>query len=91
MVRKGMKRMEIALDRLREGERGLVTAVELPPARAAALLRLGLCPGTEIRCLRRSPLGDPSAYRFGGLTAALRRADAGRVRVVRQTRGEESR
>ena len=81
MVRKGMRRVEFGLDRLREGEGCVVTAVELPPARAAALLRLGLCPGAELRCLRRSPLGDPTAYRFGGVTAALRRADARRIRV----------
>ena len=71
--------MEIGLDRLEPGETGRVLRLALPPERAAALSRLGLIPGTEIRCLRRAPLGDPAAYRFRGTDLALRRADAMRV------------
>ena len=71
--------MEIGLDRLEPGETGWVLRLALPPERAAALTRLGLIPGTEIRCLRRAPLGDPAAYRFRGTVLALRRADAMRV------------
>lgn len=68
--------MEFGLDRLRPGERGRLLRLELPAGRAEALRRLGLIPGTEIRCLRISPLGDPAAYRFRGTDLALRRRDA---------------
>lgn len=83
--------MELGLDQLREGENGVVTEIGLPAQRAAALLRLGLRRGAEIRCLRRSPFGDPAAYRFGGLTAALRKKDAGRILVRVRGRGEDGR
>ena len=69
--------MRQGLDRLRPGEKGRVLA--LPQGQRGNLRRLGLIPGTEITCLRRSPLGDPSAYRFRGTTVALRRCDAARI------------
>jgi ferrous iron transport protein A len=67
--------MGTVMSELREGERGTVLALRLPPERTAPLTRLGLLPGTEVLCLRRSPLGDPTAYRFRGTTVALRRQD----------------
>ena len=67
------------LSALPEGERGVISRLELPPARAEALIRLGLIPGTELCCLRRSPFGDPTIYRFRGTSAALRRSDAERI------------
>ena len=66
---------------LRAGERGWVCALRLSPLRAAPLLRLGLFPGTEVQCLRRSPLGDPIAYRFRGTTVALRSLDTKQIVV----------
>ena len=76
--------MEIAMSELREGERGIVICLALPPERAAAVKRLGLLPGTELLCLRRSPLGDPTAYRFRGTTAALRKRDCQFIHVARR-------
>ena len=67
------------LSALPEGARGILFRLELPPARAEALIRLGLIPGTELRCIRRSPFGDPTIYRFRGTSAALRRSDAERI------------
>ena len=77
--------MEIGLDRLEPGEAGTVLRLALPPERAAALTRLGLIPGTEIRCLRRSPLRDPAAYRFRGTVIALRRSDSARITVAAES------
>ena len=45
------------------------------------LLDLGFTPGTRVDVLRRSPLGDPVAYRVRGATIALRGVDAGHVLV----------
>lgn len=80
--------MERLLNTLAPGEKGTVTALHMPPGRADALLRLGLRPGAEIQLLRRSPLGDPAAYRFCGLTAALRAVDACCIRVQTEDGGE---
>ncbi len=71
--------MERGLDCLRPGEGGIVTRVD--PALADALARLGLIPGTTLRCLRRCPLGDPAVYRFRATDLALRGRDAAKIRV----------
>ena len=75
--------MEIGVDRLEPGEAGTVLRLALPPERAAALTRLGLVPGTAVICLRRSPLGDPAAYRWRETTVALRCRDAAEILVKR--------
>ncbi|MEW6725454.1 MAG: FeoA family protein [Bacillota bacterium] len=45
------------------------------------LLDLGIVPGTEILALRRSPVGDPTAYLVRGTTIALRRDIARQIEV----------
>lgn len=40
------------------------------------LLDLGFTVGTEVQCLYRSPLGDPTAYLVRGAVIALRQEDA---------------
>lgn len=78
---KGGIRMVETLDQMPPGERGTVARIALGPVRAASLIRLGLCPGTEIRCLRRAPLGDPTVYRFRGTDIALRQKDAAGIQI----------
>ena len=63
------------------GEGGIVCTVQLPGEKAAALTRLGLVPGTEVRCLRRSPLGDPAAYEFRSTVLALRGCDTQHIHL----------
>ncbi|MBQ1411083.1 MAG: ferrous iron transport protein A [Oscillospiraceae bacterium] len=73
--------MKASLDQLKPGERGTVCWIALPAERAQSLTRLGLCPGTEILCLRRTPLGDPRVYRFLGTDVAIRQKDAAGIKV----------
>lgn len=40
---------------------------------------LGFVAGERVRCLFRSPLGDPTAYEICGVTVALRKGDARRI------------
>ncbi len=42
----------------------------------AQLKRLGLVPGTEVKILRRAPLGDPMHVRLRGYSLAIRPAEA---------------
>jgi len=39
-------------------------------------LDLGFLRGEEVRCVGKSPLGDPRAYLIRGKTVALRQRDA---------------
>ncbi len=48
------------------------------------LLDLGLVPGTRVEVLFRARSGDPTAYRFRGVTVALRGAEASQVEVAEQ-------
>ena len=40
-----------------------------------------LPPGTEVRCLHKSPAGSPAAYEIRGAVIALRRTDAAQITV----------
>ncbi len=42
---------------------------------------LGLVEGTKIRRVLRSPLGDPSAYKFRGSVIAIRKEEASQIKV----------
>jgi len=53
------------------------------------LLDLGLVPGTEVEVIRRSPGGDPTAYRIRGAVIALRRDQVDLVRVERSRSNTE--
>lgn len=68
------------LSQLREGETGCVCAL-LSGADAPSLERLGLIVGTKILCLRRSPLGDPTAYALRGTVFALRQKSTDRILI----------
>ncbi len=42
---------------------------------------LGLVKGTKVKCVLRSPLGDPAAYMIRGAIVAIREEDASGVVV----------
>lgn len=45
------------------------------------LLDIGLCDGTKVTCVGRSPMGDPSAYLIRGAVIAIRSSDSRGVKV----------
>ena len=61
--------------------RAVVTGVESDAPLGRRLRDLGFVPGTEVRVLRRAPLGDPLAVELRGYQICLRRRDARRIRV----------
>ena len=63
------------------GESAAVREVATGDAIGRRLMDLGLLPGTAVRAIRRSPLGDPTVYELRGYRLCLRRVDAARVRV----------
>lgn len=52
------------------------------------LMDLGVLPGTVIEAEMRSPGGDPTAYRIRGGIIALRKDQAGHIRIVRNWEAE---
>ncbi|HEX9749965.1 MAG TPA: FeoA family protein [candidate division Zixibacteria bacterium] len=63
------------------GESSSVLKLDAEGADRRRLMDLGFIPGSRVEALRRSPLGDPVAYRIRGAVIALRRADAGRIHI----------
>ena len=72
----------IPLSRLAPGQRAEVKAVDTSSPIGRRLIELGFRPGTELRVVRRAPLGDPTTYELRGSRFCLRRAEADRISVA---------
>ena len=68
----------IGLNKLKIGEEGLVTEASKNNRR---LKDLGLVKGARVKCVLKSPLGDPSAYDICGAVVDIRKEDASSVKV----------
>lgn len=79
--------METTLNCLREGETARITALQMTGRLRRRLLDFGLIEGTKIRCLRKSPVGNPVLYCVRGTQLALRTQDSCRIRVEREQCG----
>ena len=64
------------LDQLKEGESAGVVKLYCLGSIRRRLQDMGLVTGSIVRCLGRSPLGDPAAYDVCGAVLALRDDDA---------------
>jgi len=60
-----------------------ILAVAADDAVGLRLLDLGFTPGTEVKVLRRAPLGDPQVYELRSSQLCLRASEARRIRVQR--------
>jgi len=70
------------LTALKPGQRARIEAVELEGPAGTRLRDLGFLPGTEVRLVRRAPLGDPAVYELRGAQICLRRTEAQAIHVV---------
>lgn len=66
-----------------------IVSLELNGLLRRRILDLGIIPGTLIRCIRRGPSGDPTAYQVRDTLIALRREDAAQILVKKVPNGEE--
>jgi len=69
------------LHELRPGQSAVLCLRPDGDSAEAALLRRGVSPTAETICLFSAPSGDPTAYRMGKVTFALRRETAEKIRV----------
>jgi ferrous iron transport protein A len=74
----------VALTALAPGDEGVIASVAANTGIGRRLLDLGFIPGTEIRVVRRAPLGDPVTYALRGVQICLRRSEAARISVYRR-------
>ncbi len=78
-----MNQAQIRLSDVSVGES--VTVLRLDNARPVAvrLLELGLLPGTEVRVVRRAPMGDPIELHLRDYSLSIRHEEASRIAVER--------
>ncbi|MFI5359549.1 MAG: ferrous iron transport protein A [Halanaerobiales bacterium] len=69
---------ELAIEQVAE-----ITAVKARGRQRRRLLDLGFIPGTKIKALRKSPLGEPVAYLVKGTVLALRKEEAELIEIRR--------
>ena len=68
----------LCLNQLKPGEEAVATSISGENLR---LRDLGLIEGTKVKCVLKSPLGDPAAYKIRGAVIAIRREDAADIKV----------
>jgi ferrous iron transport protein A len=69
------------LSSLPNGSFALVKDIVAEGLTRRRLLDLGLVPGTKVEIVRRSPVGDPTAFNIRGAIIALRNEVASQVLV----------
>ena len=80
----------VPLSSLAPGRRARVLCVDASTPEGRRLQELGFLPETEIRVVRRAPLGDPIAFSLRGAQICLRHSEAARVRVRATDAGSEA-
>ena len=70
-----------SLNDINVGETASVDRLCIHGAMRRRLLDIGLCGGTRVSCVGRSPMGDPSAYLIRGAVIAIRSKDGKRIMV----------
>jgi ferrous iron transport protein A len=79
----------VPLSSLAAGCSAKVLAVNGSTPQSRRLLDLGFVPETEVRVVRRAPLGDPIAFYLRGGQICLRHAEAEQIRVYALRPAEE--
>ncbi|SHH26725.1 FeoA family protein [Tepidibacter thalassicus] len=73
--------MIVQLSQLEIGYRGRVTNLLSEGLSRRRILDLGIVPGTVITAIRKSPLGDPIAYKIKEAVIALRKEESSKILV----------
>ncbi|MCM3691161.1 FeoA family protein [Neobacillus niacini] len=77
--------------KLVNGEKGnliRITSLNLEGVMRRRLLDLGFVAGAIVEVIRKSPLGDPIAFRVSQTTIALRKEESSQIEGVLMTNGE---
>lgn len=73
---------ELTLTEVETGLVAIIDCVECSDKQIAARLsHLGFLPGTQIKVVRRAPLGDPTVFEFRGNQMSLRKSESCSIKV----------
>ncbi|MCD6563481.1 MAG: ferrous iron transport protein A [Thermoproteales archaeon] len=73
--------MNVKLSSLNPGDKAVVVRINGKGAIARRIADMGLIPGTEIKVVRKAPLGDPIEFEVRGYYLSLRKNEADIVLV----------
>ncbi len=68
---------------LKVGQKGRIKGISPDFSLYKRLVDIGFSRDSEIECLFKSPLGDPTAYLIKGTVIALRQEDANNIVLMR--------
>lgn len=71
----------LSLADLKEGQTARVQDLSSTGSMRRRLRDIGLIEGTHVKCLQKSPAGDPVAYLIRGAVIALRSEDSKKVLI----------
>lgn len=72
----------INLSDIKPGEEAQVVALRAVGSMRRRLMDIGLIENTPVKCIGRSPAGDPSAYLIRGAVIAIRKEDTRDIMVI---------
>ncbi len=72
---------KLTLDMISPGESAVMTGTAAENSMRRRLRDIGFCDGETVKCVMRSPLGDPTAYLIRGILIALRKEDSSLITV----------
>lgn len=72
----------VQLAEMQPGQRGIVTQFSGNDGQQLRLMEMGLLPGTEVRFVRKAPLGDPLEVEVRGFHLSLRLVEASRIGIT---------
>ena len=78
-----MENINYTMNSLEEGRWGRVIRLDTKGDMRRRLQDIGLVEGTMVKCLRKSPSGDPVAYLIRGAVIALRSADSSEIYLAK--------
>ena len=73
----------IPLSDMRKGEKAVIKTILVKGDLRQRLMDIGFIEGTEVRCMRISPFGDPKAFLVRGAVIALRSEDSSGILGVK--------
>ncbi len=71
-----------SLNTLKEGQSCIVSEVNAGLNTKRRLHDMGLIKNTKVKCLQKSPFGDPVAYLIRGTVIALRSEDSSKIKIA---------
>lgn len=73
--------MALQLNNLEPGQKGVVTSIKGNDATRRRIMDMGIVRGSEIKVIRKAPLGDPVEFEIRDYNLTLRKKEAERIYV----------